>query len=256
MDVLNGSKRFDLGDEVVFLPNAEQNEYVAEVSNANGLVKSVKLEVVSIPAYGKFSILRPIGDSFVDVNVYSAYTYQIKAGNQVLKQINFTVSEAKSSDPFNPSTGVKVDGPWKSTAYLLSDPARPEEALTFDCYSNLDESGSNSRAQFTITVLKGGVAVAQTRPYTLSKQTWSLQSNPLYKPDNKFYFRTADLLALNSDFEIVIKHDGKRVKSFRGSTAGKAFKGLTEAVLPKTLIIPSGQIGKAHLVDVFWMKGN
>lgn len=266
MDALKGQPRFYLGDEVVVFPHSAGAKYSAEVTVNGTSIKSIKLDPVQIPAFDKFWILRPVGDGAVELNQTGKYVYSIKTGDLVLKQIEFTLSETKSADPFKPAPKISIDGPWRSVGYFLNNPARSEDALTFECYSNLDESDSASPAQYSVTVLKGGTVVAQSRPYVISKHIWELQSVPLYKPDNKNYFRFADLTAMNSDFEVVVKHGSKRAKSFKGSTAGKAFKNLPEAnnafrpaasaLLPKSITIPGGSVGKAYLVDVYWMRTN
>lgn len=265
VDVIKAMPRFDLGDEVIAFPVAGVS-YSAEVTRGGSVMKSVPCSPVDVPAFGKFLILRPQGDAFVEITEPGDYSYRLKSGDLVLKQLDFKVSQENSSDPYNPSSNFVIEGPWRSIGYLANNANRPDDALNFDCYSHLGESKSATAQQFSVSVLKAGAVVAQSRPYVLSKEIWELQSVPLWKPDNKNYFKNADLMALNADFEIVVKHGSQRVKSFKGSTAGKAFKNLPEAnngfrpssgvLLPKSLMIPGGSVGKAFLVDVYWMKAN
>ncbi len=265
VDVIKAMPRFDLGDEVIAFPVVGAS-YSAEVTRGGTVVKSVTCSPVDVPAFGKFLILRPEGDGFVDLAEPGDYSYRLKSGDVILKQLDFKVSQEKSSDPYNPGSKMVIEGPWRSIGYLTRNASRPDEAMNFDCYSHLGESKSAAAQQFSVSVLKGGAVVAQSRPYVLSKEIWELQSVPLWKPDNRNFFKNADLLALNSEFEVVVKHGSQRVKSFKGSTAGKTFKNLPEAnnsfrptsgvLLPKSLMIPGGSVGKAFLVDVYWMKAN
>lgn len=256
----NGS--FVVKDAVVAFPKPDA-AYELVFSKDGQAIQSVKMTSEPFIAYDKFHCLTAQGDSIVRLPGAGSYQYALKANGQVVCAVDFAIDEQKSSDPFRREVVFGLKGPWSRYGVLLSNPARKDEAMTFDFWSFPGESGSSQGCQIVVTLMRGGKVAAQTRPYALSGNTWRAQSIPLWKPDNRFVFTQSDLTLVDGDFEVVVKHAGKTARTFKGRVEGKALKQMPQAstsytpakdiLLPKTMLF--SRPNKATLVDAYWMEG-
>ncbi len=253
----------NLGDNVVAFPTSPSSSYDLVVSKDGKELRTVKLESNAIQNYSKFSRLRPTGTSIVELDGTGSYTISFQQGSTNLRSYSFQLTPNSGGDAFSPAAGYKISAPWSKFGAILSDPARPTEAAKIGFYCQLQDAGSATPEQLTVTLLKNGTVSAITRPYTLSAKTLQFQESPLYKPNNRDFFTAGDLIKLGTRFEVVVKIGAKVVKRFSGASNGQTLLGVPESnlsypkideiLLPKTVEYSGSSDHKAKLLDVYWM---
>jgi hypothetical protein len=245
---------FEVKEFALGFPASGVSQYDFVLSKSGTELQKVTFEAQPFPKYPSFINLTPNNLPIVRLDGPGDYEYTINADGNALGSVKFSAKQYTGSDPFNPESYLMLDGPWANAGVLEAETDEPEHPVLFEFWSQVQESGATQPPQVTATLLAGGAVKATTKYQVLSDKAWYMMSYQLYRPGNEQYFTRADLLALNGDFEVVIKHGDKRVKSFKGTISSGAFKpGPDEHRMPRTMRYNFGELAPAKLHEAYWL---
>ncbi|MEZ4701976.1 MAG: hypothetical protein R2834_16710 [Rhodothermales bacterium] len=259
----NGGFNVD-GLQVVFPPQGAEASLV--VSGGGGAPVTIPLRVEpagDFPAFGR--LVANSGPGIFQLNKAGDFTMTLQVNGEAVTTLPFTLEGGSSGDPFNPKTSYRRAGPWADLAYFSAPVDDPAGLVKINWWSSLREvPDAGSRAMLTVHILKGGKEVAATTSNTvLSNDDWQFFSREIARGSSE-YLTLKNLAATDGGCEVVIKADGKPIKTFPFTVAaGKLlphgrsaldYAPHTDFLSPRLVDMSSGSSSSYKMLEAYWMQ--
>jgi hypothetical protein len=211
--------------QLVFPPQGNQKLTCVVTRKTSEEVARVSLRIERLRTFEAFRVLRPDGvPGVIRIGQSGDFVMTVKAGDQAITTLPFTLKEEKSSDPYNPKKTYVREGPWRELAYFSSPVDKPDAPMKFNWWMSLRELPQGvSRPQCTIHLIQGGQEIAATRsPVVPSYVDWQFFKTELVqsKGPSVQWLTLASLTRKDGELTIVIKVNGQPFKSYRAQIRG------------------------------------
>ena len=257
--------------QMVFPPLDNQKLTFIITRNTGEEIARVPLRVERLRTFEAFRALRPNGvPGVVRIGQPGDFVMKIKAGDQAITTMPFSLKEEKSSDPYNPKKTFVREGPWREMAYFSSPIDKPDTPIKFNWWISLRELPAGvKRPLCTIHVIIGGQEIAATRsPVVPSYVDWQFFKTELVqsKGPNVQWLTLASLTKRDGDLSIVIKVNGQPVKSYRAQVKGgqpvrlarnqMGFEPHVDFISTRLIDVSRDGGCEYCMLDLFWVRQN
>jgi len=257
--------------QMVF-PPADGQPLKILAAKANGEnfkdVASVPLRVNKWGGFPIFDGLMPDGTpGHMSLGEAGNYVIGVFSGRQLLTSLTFTMKVEESGDPFNPGKTFTRDGPWAGLAYLSHPVDDQEKRLSFNWWTNLREMPDGTRAaKCTAHLMAGDDEIATTAPASVhvGSANWRFFHRRLVQTGSRGRpLSLADLTGRDGEYRMVLKADGKPVKTYgvvvnRGSLQRLDHSRLDyephNLFLSPRIVDTSPENNHDFMIDAYWVK--
>jgi hypothetical protein len=255
--------------QMIFPPSGNQKLMFVITKKTGEEVARVPLRVEPLQTFPNFRLLQPAGvPGVVRLGQAGDFVMAVKAGDQPITTLPFSLKEEKSSDPYNPKKTFVREGPWRETAYFSSPIDKPDAPIKFNWWISVRELPPGvTRPLCTIHLLQGGVEIAATRsPVVPSYVDWQFFKTELVvsKGPSVQWLTLGSLTKRDGELTVIIKVNGQPVKSYRAQVKGGQPVRLARnqmEVEPHTDFIATRLIDVSRdggceycMLDLFWVK--
>ncbi len=211
--------------QMVFPPQGNQKLTFVITRKTGEELARVPLRIERLRTFEAFRVLRPDGvPGVVRIGQSGDFVMAVKAGDQAITTLPFTLKEEKGSDPYNPKKTYVREGSWRELAYFSSPIDKPDAPMKFNFWMSLRELPQGvSHPQCTIHLIQGGQEIAATRsPVVPSYVDWQFFKTELVqsKGPSVQWLTFASLTKKDGELTIVIKVNGQPFKSYRAQIRG------------------------------------
>lgn len=99
-----------------------------------------------------------------------SYSLDLMLGREVVGTVPFTARVVENGDPFNPTSTVVLEGPWRTHAFFQHETERPDYLMHFYAWVGPDEAGSNVKTE--VSIRRNGQEVAWGHGGTNTTYGW------------------------------------------------------------------------------------
>lgn len=259
--------------EIVFPPQGMKKAAFVITKASGEEVARVPLRFEAIEKFPAFGLLEPDGvPGVVRIKQSGDFVMSVLLDGQTITSLPFSLKEQKSGDPFQPGSKFLREGPQKGLAHISSltdEPSAPVYVNWWMSTRELPAAGAE-RARVTAHVLVNGQEIAASRsPMILTQEDWQFfqfhQLSMPTLPQNK-WLTLADMTKKDGVLSLVIKADGKPLKTYKTRVAGGQIQRLPENSLdrePRASFISPRYVNvyertgpQYRMLDMFWMKSD
>jgi hypothetical protein len=230
-------------------------------------VDTVPLNINRIKLFPAFAGTSPIRHTgVVKLGKAGDYLLTVKLAGQPITTMPFSLKVEPSSDPYRPGQRFIREGPWRNFGYLSIPIERQDDALSFSFWTCLPEVGATKDTPCTLHLMRGAQEIAQNHSTMVISQTdWQffrVRMVTSLKPVQNLTM--AALGKTNGDLKLVVKAQGRPIKSFGVRVAGGQLQRLdrsdmntsphTDFISARFIDTLSSSGTRDQMLDAYWVK--
>ena len=258
------------GLEVVF-PSGGQSATFAITRRNGEVVASVPLRYEPLEKFPAFGVYRPASGNPGTVRVGQSgdYVMAVKIAGETVTSVPFSLREEVNSDPFNPGRKFVRDGQWGDLAFFSQVTDDPDAMLHFNFWMSTRELPAGMRRpKVTLHLLANGKEVAASRgpvvPDTLDWYFYERKELIMETQPKQKWLNLGDLTKQDGEIVVVVKADGKPIKSYKTHVSGGKLQTLdrnrldfnprTDFISPRYVDLTDRSRSDYTMRDMFWVK--